>query len=456
VGEENADGRGESAAPGATGTGLALAPAPAPAHEAVPGHETPPGAPPSDPTPIAVSPRTRAILGGLAVAAVVWLFWVAPVVPRLLLTGAVLALVLSFPVRLLGRVMPRALAILLVVVGLVLLVLLVLVVLIPTVIVQLTELVAALPGYATEAEAALRDGIARLQERGLLSREQQPDQVVEQVRDEIFARGQDALEEVVAGVLNALTGAIGVLIQLFGVLFVAIYLLADVGRFKTGMLAAVPPRYQDDLETLWGMLSQSLSRYLGGLLVSIVIQSTAVTLALWALGVEFALLLGLWMAATAVLPYVGAFLGAIPAVIVALFESPLTAVAVAVVYLLVNQLEGNVLTPRIQGEAVRVHPLLIFLGVLAGSEVAGLLGAALAVPAMAVIRVLFDFFGERLYVRQPTAGPVEAKTLGIGAGAAANGGPARPPRPEGARPRLGRLVRNATTRVERPKPPRRN
>ena len=110
---------------------------------------------------------------------------------------------------------------------------------------------------------------------------------------------------------------------------------------------------------------------------------------------------GLWTAATGVLPYIGAWLGAIPAVIIGLFISPLTALLTAGAYLVINQIEGNILTPRIQGEAVKVHPLIVFLAVIAGGEIAGLLGAALAVPILAVLRVLVAFFAVRLYVRRP-------------------------------------------------------
>ena len=116
------------------------------------------------------------------------------------------------------------------------------------------------------------------------------------------------------------------------------------------------------------------------------------------LGVPYAFLLGLWTAVTGVLPYIGAWLGAIPAVIIALFISPLTALLTAGAYLLINQIEGNILTPRIQGEAVKVHPLLVFLAVFAGGEIAGLLGAAFAVPILAVLRVLIAFFAARLRV----------------------------------------------------------
>jgi hypothetical protein len=119
------------------------------------------------------------------------------------------------------------------------------------------------------------------------------------------------------------------------------------------------------------------------------------------LGVPYALVLGVWMSVTAVLPYIGAFLGAIPAILIALTISWETAALVAVLYVGINQLEGNLITPRIQGGAIRVHPLLIFVSVIGGSEIAGPLGAILAVPTLAVLRVFFEFLWDRLQIRQP-------------------------------------------------------
>jgi prepilin signal peptidase PulO-like enzyme (type II secretory pathway) len=107
------------------------------------------------------------------------------------------------------------------------------------------------------------------------------------------------------------------------------------------------------------------------------------------------------MSATAILPYVGAFLGAIPAILIALTISWETALLVAGLYVLINQVEGNLITPKIQGTAVRVHPLLIFISVIGGTQIAGFLGAVLAVPTLAVVRVLTEFLWERLRVRHP-------------------------------------------------------
>ena len=128
------------------------------------------------------------------------------------------------------------------------------------------------------------------------------------------------------------------------------------------------------------------------------IQGALSALALYILGVPYAVLLGAWVAVTAVIPYIGAWLGAVPAVALALSVSPTTALLTAGVFLVIQQLEGNILTPRIQGEALRVHPILIFLAVLAGGELAGIPGVIFAVPTLAVLRVLFDFFRARLRV----------------------------------------------------------
>jgi predicted PurR-regulated permease PerM len=100
-------------------------------------------------------------------------------------------------------------------------------------------------------------------------------------------------------------------------------------------------------------------------------------------------------------PGSGAWIGAIPGVILALFVSPWTAVLSALGYVAIQQLEGNLLTPRIQGDALKVHPLLVFLAVVLGGVLVGLLGAVLAVPVLAMLQVRFDFFATRLYVQQP-------------------------------------------------------
>src|SRR5215218_2503051 len=132
---------------------------------------------------------------------------------------------------------------------------------------------------------------------------------------------------------------------------------------------AAPKRYRQDARELWEAFAFSLSRYLSGLGLDMFIQGAISAVGLFLLGVPYALLLRAWVSLTAVIPYLGAWLGAIPAVIVALTVSPTTALLTALLYLLIQQLEGNVLQPAIQGTVLNLPSILIFLSVIAGGGI---------------------------------------------------------------------------------------
>lgn len=360
------------------------------------------------PTPIPIDRRTRNVLAGLLLLAIVLLCWFAPTLPRLVVAGATLALILSFPVRLLSRVLPRGLAIALVMLLLVVAVTLALVILIPLAVSQLAALVSDAPALAARGQVLLERVLDALAERNLL--DGTPEETLAELQREGVRRAQTVGQVALGRAVDALSGTFGVLLTLFGVVFVAIYLLVDSGRFKRGFIRAIPAVYRDDAQALWDEVGESLSRYLGGLLISLTFQGVASTVALFLIGVPYSLLLGTWTAIAAIVPYVGSYIGGVPAVIAALFVSPLAAVLTGVTYFMINQIDGNLIAPRVQGQAIRVHPLLIFLAVIAGGEVAGLWGALLAVPGLAVLRAVVDFLNERLVLEDdlPTAVTVVA------------------------------------------------
>jgi len=350
------------------------------------------------PTPIFISQRTRLILLAAIVIGVLWLFTQAPSVPRLLLIGATVALILSFPVRLLQRWMPRGVAILTVVSSTVALAIVGLILIIPFAINEITEFVEQMPEIGDTLEESARDVLTRFYERGWI--DQHPDQVIEDAQGNLLERGQEIAETLLNNALDTLTRSFSIAITTFGVIFVATYLLIDIPRFKEKFVLSFSPAYRPDAAQLWSTIGESLSRYLAGLMVSIIIQGIMATIGLMLLDVPYAIVLGVWMSVTAILPYVGAFLGAIPAVLVALTISWQAALFTIGLYILINQVESNFITPRIQGSAVRVHPLLIFISVIAGSQMAGALGAILAVPTLAVLRVIGEFLWIRLRVPQ--------------------------------------------------------
>src|SRR5690606_33776570 len=117
------------------------------------------------------------------------------------------------------------------------------------------------------------------------------------------------------GLLGRITGILSIFITLFGILFVGITLLLDADRLRRNITSAFPERYHDDLDQLWSDVGTSLSRYLGGLIFVAVVQGALVAVGLLFIGVPYALVLGVWVAFTSIIPYFGAWLGAIPAII---------------------------------------------------------------------------------------------------------------------------------------------
>jgi predicted PurR-regulated permease PerM len=329
------------------------------------------------------------------------IMWYSPTVPVVLLGGFAVALVLSFPVRWLSRIMPRWLAMLVTLLVLVGVVLVAFVTFIPILAIQLVSFVQAAPDIVRGARTTLENLLQPLSDYGLLKGT--PDEFIKELEGDVLDLAKSVGRNILGGLLGFVSGTVSLVLSLFGVLFVAVYLLANVRGIKFTYLMAVPKRYRRDAAELWESEGISLSRYLSGLGLDMAIQGAISTVGLFLLNVPYALLLGTWVALTAIIPYLGAWLGAIPAVVVALTISPGKAVLTALLYLIIQQIEGNVLQPRIQGQALNMPSILIFLGVIAGAEIAGFLGILFAVPTMAVLKVLFDFFRVRLYTEDASA-----------------------------------------------------
>jgi predicted PurR-regulated permease PerM len=346
------------------------------------------------PTPIRISSRARNVILVLGLLALVSLMWAAPTVLVMLLGGFALAMALSFPVRWLPHLMPRGLAILATFVILIGLGALALLSLAPILIDQLASLINAAPDIVSQARNAVRGVLSPLSELGLW--QGTPDQLMSRLGQDLVNLARNAARQALGSLISFVSITFGIALSLFGVLFVAVYLLAHVRKLKATYLMAVPKRYRQDAHELWEAFAFTLSRYLSGLGLDMFAQGALSAVGLFLLGVPYALLLGTWVALTAVIPYLGAWLGAVPGVVVALTISPTKALLTALLFLAIQQLDGNVLQPAIQGRVLNLPSILIFLAVIAGGEIAGLLGVIFAVPTLAVLKVLFDFFRTRL------------------------------------------------------------
>jgi predicted PurR-regulated permease PerM len=365
-------------------------------------------------TPIWISRRARTLFLVAGVAILLLLLRAAPTVLIATLGGLALALVMLFPVRLLAREIKWGWAVAVSFVVVLGLLAVGVAVVVPILVDQLGQLVNAAPDFLRRGQEVIRGLLEPLTRRGFLGGT--PEQFLARLGRELVDLAQQAIGGLLGQAGRLIAGTFSTFIMLFGMLFIAVYLLLDERKIKAAYLRATPARYRHDALELWDSFGYTLSRYLSGLGLSLAIQGALSALALYLLGVPFALLIGFWVAITALIPYVGAFAGAIPGIAIALTVSPTTALLTALVFLLIQQLEGNVLTPKIQGDALRVHPIFVFLAVIAGGELAGIVGVLFAIPALAVLRVLIDFFSVRVRTvdRRPTtsslAPPVAARS----------------------------------------------
>ena len=167
-------------------------------------------------------------------------------------------------------------------------------------------------------------------------------------------------------------------------------------------------------------MERSLASYVKGQALVSLIIGTSAGIGIWLLGVlgwlpggeKYALLFGAWVAITELIPYIGPWLGAIPPFIYALVVHPVSAIWVGLLFLGIHQVEGHIVVPNVMGSALRLHPLLVIFGLLAGGEIYGLPGALVALPLLAAGRAMWEFFSERVELEPWGAGgvpPVEVE-----------------------------------------------
>jgi len=207
-------------------------------------------------------------------------------------------------------------------------------------------------------------------------------------------------------VVNFLEGAaisIGKLVfSAVVILVVSIYMLLDFPRFARAIDRRFPPHPGSD--SLLVRMERSLTSYVKGQALVSLIIGTSAGVGLWVLGVvgalphgqKYALVFGAWVAITELIPYLGPWLGSIPPLLYALVMHPLSAVWVALLFLAIHQVEGHIVVPNVMGSALRLHPLLVIFGLLAGGEIYGLPGVLVALPLLAAGRAVWEFFAERV------------------------------------------------------------
>ena len=214
----------------------------------------------------------------------------------------------------------------------------------------------------------------------------------------------------VTGLARFLASTISsVALTIFVTLVISIYFSLDAAKFYHGFLMMAPDEYRKELSALLDKVAHVWSAFFRGQITVSLILAIITWLGATAIGLPGAFILGFTAGVLALIPSLGPILSLIPAVIVALVQgstylpvSNLTFVLVVLgLYLLIQQLEGNLITPRIVGQAIDLPPVVVLMGVVIGTSAAGLLGTVLAAPVIATARVLAVYAWNKILDREP-------------------------------------------------------
>jgi len=275
---------------------------------------------------------------------------------------------------------PRSAGILLIYVGALFLLSLVVILIIPPINEQVDQLAATFPIYY-ERILQLFGGL------------QLKSDFSETFQQSLNAFGQ-TLSSYTGSVVNTASGIFGGLTTFFLVLVLTFYFSVKKNGLKHFISQVTPAKYQKYTENIFIRIQDKLGLWLRGQLLLSGIIFAVTWIGLLILGVKYSLVLALIAGITEVIPFIGPVIGAIPAVLLAFLQTPVKAVLVIVLYLVIQQLEGNIIVPKVMQKTVGLNPIVVIVAILLGAKLAGVLGAVLSLPVTLAIMVLArDWYG---------------------------------------------------------------
>jgi predicted PurR-regulated permease PerM len=343
------------------------------------------------PPPVVIPRWVQVVLLPIALLGLWALARAAGNVLLILIVASMVALILSPPVRLLEKHIPRGLAILAVYLAGFAVVAGIGFLLVSPVTTQITHLENNFPSIVRSANRDLADIQTWLNQHGIgVHIQQQGQTALQTLQKNVLKRSGD----IVAFSRDLLSGLVTIGFDLVLVLVLSVYLLIygkDIGTLVRKIMPPGDGTPEDDYPLL---IQRAVSGYVRGqLLFSLIMgASAAAALTIFGLlgifpdGEKYGVFLGAFYGLMEFIPYIGPIIGPVPAVLLGLFQSPITAVWLILLFVALQQLEGHVVAPQVFRISLRINPILIILALLIGYQLYGIAGALVALPVIAVIR----------------------------------------------------------------------
>ncbi|MGN8646799.1 AI-2E family transporter [Gracilibacillus sp. HCP3S3_G5_1] len=201
------------------------------------------------------------------------------------------------------------------------------------------------------------------------------------------------------GIQNIASTITSTVVSIITFPFILFFLLKDGKKFYQFFIKLFPPKLRDDMKQILSNMDTQVGSYIQGQIIVATVIGILLFIGYLIIGLEYAFTLAIVAAVTSVVPYLGPTIAIIPAIIIAIVNSPFMLLKLAIVWIAVQFLEGNFVSPNVMGKTMQIHPLTIILVLLIAGNLFGILGVILGIPGYAIVKVigtyLFNKFKKR-------------------------------------------------------------
>lgn len=222
----------------------------------------------------------------------------------------------------------------------------------------------------------------------------------EDLRQKAVDYGQKLLKNMSGNLMTVFSTITSIATVLIIVPFLLFYFLKDDDKLRPFLLKYIPNEVEDEGNVILKDVDKTLSAYIIGQTIIALADGIMMYIGYVIIGLDYALILALFAMCLIIVPFLGPFLGVIPALLVGVQQDPIMAVKVLVILLVVQQLEGNLITPNVMGKKLNIHPVTVILLLLAAGTLYGFIGILIAIPLYAVIKTLVKNFRKFYRLRQ--------------------------------------------------------
>ncbi len=229
--------------------------------------------------------------------------------------------------------------------------------------------------------------------------------IIENVEGLIFDNINRLQEVLLTSMTKLFTGVGSLLNRMISLVLIPIltfYFLKDKDKLINQVFLIIPKNKRSEIKELLTQIDKSLSQFVRGRLILAIYVGVATTVVLLILDINFAIVIGLLTGIADIIPYFGPFLGFVPAVLFAFLDSATKGIWVAVIFILIQWVENNVLGPKIIGDTTGLHPITVLLSLIIAGNIYGVLGMVFVIPVVSILKILFGFFIDKARKRRLT------------------------------------------------------